>query len=76
MRFENRSICQRCMRAMRAVVSIEPNGSTPGLVAFLCAGCGATASLLIYLLTTRREVEHTPKRQRFDYLRHSATELG
>jgi hypothetical protein len=75
MRFDNRSICRRCARGMREVVSIEPNGCTPGLVAFLCAGCGSTASILVHPVSRRREMNHMHQREQFDYLNSPVSEL-
>jgi hypothetical protein len=33
---------------MQQVANIDANGSTPGLVAFLCVWCGSTDSVLIH----------------------------
>ena len=57
MRFVN-YVCRRCSRRMQQVANIDANGSTPGLVAFLCVWCGSTDSVLIYPINGRREVEH------------------
>ena len=43
---------------MQQVVTIEPIGSTPDLVAFLCVDCGSTDSVLVYLVNRGREVDH------------------
>jgi hypothetical protein len=40
--------CRRCQRAMREVAEIIPNGSDPGLVAFVCTYCGAADSAIMY----------------------------
>ena len=57
MRFVNH-VCRRCSRRMQQVANIDANGSTPGLVAFLCVWCGSTNSVLIHPINGRREVEH------------------
>ena len=51
-------VCRRCTRQMQQVANIDANGSTPGLVAFLCVGCGSTDSVLVHPINGRREVEH------------------
>src|SRR5262249_38197550 len=40
--------CRRCRRPMREVAEITPIGSDPGLVAFVCAYCGAADSAIVY----------------------------
>jgi hypothetical protein len=57
MRFVNH-VCRRCWGRMQQVANIDANGSTPGLAAFLCVGCGSTDSVLVYPANGRREVEH------------------
>lgn len=44
--------CKKCGRMMGVVADIAPGGNDPGLRAFLCDGCGATGSVLVY--PTRR----------------------
>jgi hypothetical protein len=39
-------VCNRCGRAMSSVAEIAPFASSPGLVAFVCIGCGAADSVL------------------------------
>jgi hypothetical protein len=51
---------------MREVARIEPNGRSPGLVAFLCAECGSTDSILVYPVSGSREVEHTHRREQVE----------
>jgi hypothetical protein len=46
---------------MQQVANIDSNGSTPGLAAFLCVGCGLTDSVLVHL--KGREVEHHARAQ-------------
>ena len=53
MRFVNH-VCRRCSRRMQEVANIDTNGSTPGLVAFLCVGCGSTHSVLVHPINGRR----------------------
>jgi hypothetical protein len=43
---------------MQQVANIDVNGSTPGLAAFLCVGCGLTDSVLVHPINGRREGEH------------------
>ena len=38
--------------------NIEPIGSTPGLVAFLCVDCGLTDSILVYSVNRGGKVNH------------------
>jgi hypothetical protein len=38
---------------MQQVANIDANGSTPGLVAFLCVWCGSTDSVLIHPINGR-----------------------
>ena len=40
--------CKKCGRMMGVVADIAPGGNDPGLRAFLCDGCGATDSVLVY----------------------------
>jgi hypothetical protein len=47
MKFPKQSICKRCQRAMTQVANILPMGGSPGLVAFLCARCGKSDSILV-----------------------------
>jgi hypothetical protein len=58
MRFVNQNLCRQCTRRMQQVATIEPIGSTPGLVAFLCVDCGSTDSVLVYPVNRGREVDH------------------
>jgi hypothetical protein len=39
--------CRRCGASMKAVVTIQPLGHDPGLIAFECSQCGALTSELI-----------------------------
>ena len=55
MRFVNQNLCRRCTRRMQEIANIEPIGSTPGLVAFLCVECGSTDSILVYPVNRGRE---------------------
>jgi hypothetical protein len=48
----NQALCKRCGRGMRTVAEIAPFGDGPGLIAFLCTDCGATASTLLYSAAT------------------------
>jgi ribosomal protein L37E len=41
-------VCKRCGRAMRNVAEIAPINGHPGLLAFACAACGTTQSILLY----------------------------
>jgi hypothetical protein len=50
-------VCRRCTRRMQQVANIDANGSTPGLAAFLCVGCGSTDSVLVHPINGRRELE-------------------
>jgi hypothetical protein len=43
---------------MQEVANIEPIGSTPGLVAFLCVDCGLTDSILVYSVNRGGKVNH------------------
>src|SRR5262245_36288360 len=47
MKFQNQAICRRCNRPMESVATIPPVGRSPGLIAFLCSGCGAADSVLV-----------------------------
>jgi hypothetical protein len=47
MKYPTPSICKRCHREMTEVATILPMGGSPGLVAFLCAQCGKSNSILI-----------------------------
>ena len=40
--------CKKCGRTMGVVADIAAVGNDPGLRAFLCDGCGATDSVLVY----------------------------
>ena len=54
------STCLPTMHAANAeVANIEPIGSTPGLVAFLCVDCGLTDSILVYSVNRGGKVNHT-----------------
>ena len=55
----NQALCRRCGRGMEMVAKIAPMGEGPGLVAFLCAQCGAATSTLIY---RAEEVGHEQKK--------------
>jgi hypothetical protein len=48
MKFAEQSICKGCQREMEQVATILPMGGNPGLVAFLCAQCGKSESMLVY----------------------------
>jgi hypothetical protein len=48
MKFAEKSICKGCHREMDEVATILPMGGNPGLVAFLCAQCGKSESMLVY----------------------------
>jgi uncharacterized Zn finger protein len=39
--------CRRCGASMKAVVTIQPVGHDPGLIAFECTRCGSVTSELI-----------------------------
>jgi hypothetical protein len=43
--------CKRCARPMSSVAEIAPLGGGPGLIAFMCTGCGATDSVLTYAMS-------------------------
>ncbi|MGA6964346.1 MAG: hypothetical protein WBZ51_12075 [Xanthobacteraceae bacterium] len=58
MRFVNQHACRQCTRRMQEVANIEPIGSTPGLVAFLCVDCGLTDSILVYSVNRGGKVNH------------------
>jgi hypothetical protein len=47
MKYPQQSTCKRCQREMTEVATILPMGGSPGLVAFLCAQCGKSNSILI-----------------------------
>jgi hypothetical protein len=47
MKYPTQSICKRCQREMTEVATIPPMCGSPGLVAFLCAQCGKSNSILI-----------------------------
>jgi hypothetical protein len=57
MNWPNQAICRQCERGMRTVATIEPIGSSPGLVALRCANCGATDSILVYPTTRIQDAE-------------------
>jgi hypothetical protein len=42
---------------MREVAEITPIGSDPGLVAFVCAYCGATDSAIVYAKNKTSEMD-------------------
>ena len=48
MKFTKQSVCKRCQREMIEVAAILPMGGSPGLIAFLCAQCGKSDSILVY----------------------------
>jgi hypothetical protein len=48
---------------MQEVATIEPFGCNPGLVAFLCAECGSTNSILVHPLNQVREVDRKQQEQ-------------
>ena len=54
------------LAGMREVACIEPNGRSPGLVAFLCVECRSTDSILVYPVSGSREVEHTQRREQVE----------
>src|SRR5262249_52736340 len=56
----NQALCKRCGRGMDTVARIAPMGEGPGLVAFLCAQCGAATSTLIY---REEEVAHEQRKE-------------
>jgi hypothetical protein len=41
-------ICRRCNQPMPSVAEINPFGGRPGLILFICDGCGTTDSSSIY----------------------------
>jgi hypothetical protein len=47
MKYPIQSICKRCHREMAEVANILPMGGSPGLLAFLCAQCGKSNSILV-----------------------------
>jgi hypothetical protein len=47
MKYPQQSTCKRCQREMTEVATILPMGGSPGLVAFLCARCGKSKSILV-----------------------------
>jgi hypothetical protein len=51
MKYAEQSSCKRCQREMEHVATILPMGGNPGLVAFLCAQCGKSNSILVYPIT-------------------------
>jgi hypothetical protein len=57
MKLANQAVCKRCGKGMEMVANIAPIGAEPGLVAFLCADCGATESTLVYPLD---RTQHRP----------------
>jgi hypothetical protein len=63
MRFRNQNVCRRCARAMQEVAAIEPIGCNPGLVAFVCAECGSTDSILVHPVNQAREVDRKQREQ-------------
>jgi hypothetical protein len=63
MKTTEQSICKWCHRAMEEVATILPMGGSPGLLAFLCALCGKSDSVLVYPISNagrseQREYEH------------------
>ena len=54
MKLANQALCKQCGQPMRTVAEIAPFAGGPGLIAFVCADCGATDSTLIYPATARR----------------------
>ena len=57
MSWTKRAICRQCKREMQPIVTIEPTCSGPGLVAFQCADCGTTDSVLVYPMNRIRGAE-------------------
>ena len=47
MKYPIQSICKRCHRETTEVATILPMGGSPGLIAFLCARCGKSNSILV-----------------------------
>jgi|RhiMetdeSRZDD1v2_1073273.scaffolds.fasta_scaffold1118146_1 hypothetical protein len=41
-------VCKACGRMMNSVADIAPLAREPGLRAFICDGCGASHSVLVY----------------------------
>ena len=58
MKFPEQSICKRCQRQMEEIATILPMGGAPGLVAFLCAQCGKSDSMLVYPIRHARGAQH------------------
>jgi hypothetical protein len=54
--------CKRCGHPMSNVAEIAPFGGDPGLVAFMCADCGAADSVVIYARTEVRRWNRNPER--------------
>jgi hypothetical protein len=52
-------ICKACGRMMNSVADIASQGGNPGLQAFICDGCGASHSVLIY--PPKRGIERREK---------------
>jgi len=50
-------VCNRCGRAMELVADIAPHGDGPGLRVFVCDGCGAADSILVYRRATATPVK-------------------
>jgi RNase P subunit RPR2 len=48
MQLMKQTLCKQCGQPMTTVAEIAPMGRGPGLVAFLCADCGASDSTLVY----------------------------
>ena len=69
MNLANQALCRRCGHGMQQVAEIAPFGRKPGLVAYLCADCGATESTLLYPATTNhQQADHgQPKRHRQEH---------
>jgi uncharacterized Zn finger protein len=53
MKFAEQASCKRCQPDMEHVATIL--GGNPGLVAFLCAECGKSNSILVYPINMQVE---------------------
>jgi hypothetical protein len=58
MKFPEQSICKGCYWEMEHVATILPMGGSPGLVAFLCAQCGKSESILVHRISNAELAQH------------------